>query len=199
MLARLGPPLMEARRVEEAERLVEEAVLINRELGQRDELAMSLHTLSGPAEKRGDLRTAIELLEESAALAREIGHSWQLAWDLHDLAELALRREDTGVCLVARMRGPGAVQQDRGRSRALVCLGILTMAAAKRGYPRQAGALWGAAERLDHELGATLWSKEDLLFAEMLAEGGSDFEQGRAEAASLTLEEAVEYALAAID
>jgi tetratricopeptide (TPR) repeat protein len=53
MLARLGPPLMQLGRIEEAERAVEESVAINRELRQTRELALALSVSPAPPSSAG--------------------------------------------------------------------------------------------------------------------------------------------------
>jgi predicted ATPase len=199
MLTRLGPPLLEAGRVEEAERLVKEAVSINRELGRRDELALSLSILGGAAYDRGDFEKANELLEESAALAREISDSWQLVWDLHNLADLALRRDDPARASSLGCQALSLACEIGDDLAALICLGILSVAAAKRGKSGLAGALWGAAERLDHKLGETLWRRGRAEWEELLGERGPSFERGVAKGRTLSLEEGVALALGELD
>jgi predicted ATPase/class 3 adenylate cyclase len=196
MLTRIGPSLITIGRHEEAERVVEEAVAIDRELGHRDELALSLHILASIALERGDMQEASELYEESAALAREIGDSWQLAWDLHNLAEVALRQDDAQRASLRACEALALAREIGDDLVALICLGILSIAVAECGDVRRAGALWGAAERLDQELGETMWRKERPRLEEMLGERGPRFEQGVEEGRRLTLEEAVGIARA---
>ena len=195
MLARLGPPLIEAGRVDEAERLVEEAVSMNRELGQPRELAMALHILAAAAKARGDLAKESALMQESAAIARQIGDSWQLAWNLHNMAESALRQDDPDLAWSLATEAL-ALSRELGDDLAvLICLSRLASAANRRGDARRAGALWGAVERIDHELGATLWRTERSDEEELLGERGAEFELGAEEGRSLSLEEALALVL----
>jgi predicted ATPase/class 3 adenylate cyclase len=195
VLARLGPPLLATGRVEEAEPLVEEALGINRELGQREELPLSLQILGLCAVERGDPQKGRELLEESAALARELGNTLLVSWDLFNLAFVALEQDDSSRALSLGCEGltlAHAIGDDLG---ALISLGALSVAASKCASPRRAGALWGAAERLDEELGNTIWRRAHAEVESMLGERGPDFELGVEEGHRLSLDEAVALAL----
>jgi tetratricopeptide (TPR) repeat protein len=197
ILARLGPPLTESGRVDEAERLLEEAVRINRELGETNELALSLSLLGGAVFMRGDLQRADELIRESAGLTRETGDLWQLAWDLHNLADLALRRDDPDAAWSTGCEALATAREIGDDLAVLISLGVLAIAAKKRGHARQAGLLWGSAERLDHELGENLWREPESAAEreELLAERDREFELGVEEGRALPLDRAVALAL----
>ena len=191
MLARLGPPLFVAGRIDEGGQLVAQAVALNRELGNTSGLIESLHILAGAARERGDLEKARELFEESTALARETGDSVWVGWNLFNLADVALRRSEPArawslsreALSEARAHGDGQV--------ALNCLAILSVAAAMSRAPWQAGVLWGAMERLDAEVGRSLWRLDRARYEELLGERSGDFERGTDRGLALTLDEAL--------
>jgi predicted ATPase/class 3 adenylate cyclase len=195
MLTRLAPPLIEGGHVEEGERLVEEAVSMNRELGQKGELALSLSILGAAAHERRELQKANELLEESAALAQQVGDYWQVAWNLHMLADVALQRDDLGRALSLSRDGLIRAQEIGDDLAVLICLGILAIVAKRSGEERRAGVLWGVAERLDEEIGETLWRATRRQGDEMLGERGADFELGVEEGRRLPLGEVLALAL----
>ncbi len=195
MLARLAPPLLEGGRAEEGERVVEEAVSINRELGQTAELALSLSILGAAAHERRDLRRATALLEEAAALAEEVGDSWQVAWNLHNLSDVALQEGDVARASSLSCNGLTRARDIGDSVAVLICLSQLAIVAKRRGQVRRAGALWGAAERLDEELGETLWRATRPQAEETLGDRVPDFELGVEEGRRLELEDAISLAL----
>jgi predicted ATPase len=196
MLNRLGPPLAAAGRHGESERSVREAMAIHRELGNHAELALSLHILGGAAAERGDWSGARALLEESVDVCRDVGERWQLAWDLHNLAELALRRDDVARASSLGCEALAAAWEIRDDVAVLISLGILSATAAKRGDAHRAGALWGAAEQLDDDLGGTIWRTSRSEFEDMIGGRTPDFEVAVDDGRRLALNDAVAFALA---
>jgi len=195
LLTRLAPPLIVAGRREEAEALAAEAVAIQRDLGNTSELPLSLHILGSVALERGDWATAADLLEESLGLAREAGDAWMVAGDSYQLAEAALQRGDPQSAWSAAREGLAVSHGLGDQLTALICLGFLAAAAAQGGERRLAGLLWGAAERLDEDLGESMWRRERRQVEERLTQRGADFEQGVEEGRELGLDEAVALAL----
>ena len=191
MLARLGPPLYVAGRVEEGAAHVAEAVSINRELKYTFGLVESLHILSGAARERGELERAEELLEESLGFARELDDSLWICWNLFNLADVALRRGDPSRAWSLAHEALSAARINADEMATLNCLGILAVAAVKRGKTRQAGLLWGTAERLDHELGETVWSNDRDFVEQQLGRRSRAFEQAAAEGRALTPDEVI--------
>ena len=64
----------------------------------------------------------------------------------------------------------------------------------------RAGRLWGAIEAQEARGSLGIWEQQrDELVAPVLAVSGAEFERGRVAGSRLTLDEAVEYALASID
>lgn len=196
MLNGLGPTLMAVGRYEEADQVVEEALAINRELGQKDELALSLHLLAASAFDRGDLQKAGPLYEESVALAREVGDTWMLVAGLVNLAEIAIRKENLAAAEALGREALELAHEIDDRIWMLVCLVVRSTAVARGGDLARAGVLWGAAERLDRELGENMWRRHRAEYEELLGERPPAFDRGVENGRSLSLGEAVEYALA---
>ena len=197
MLRGLGPPLMRLGRMEEAERVVRDAVAINRELDDKEELALGLEILGSAMASRGQLGEARELYEEAVALARATGDHWSLAYTLQNLAELTLAEGDPDQAWSLGCEAILEAQRVGDQFLGLFCLGILSVAAARREDERRAGALWGAAERLSQELGESAWDSTEgrALYEEMLGQRGATFERAVPAGRRLTLAEAVQCAV----
>jgi predicted ATPase/DNA-binding SARP family transcriptional activator/DNA-binding CsgD family transcriptional regulator len=77
---------------EEAESLFQEAVVLQRELGQKENIAAALRVLGLVRMNRGDHERARALLKESLALSKELGHKLYAAAALNAAASVAVSR-----------------------------------------------------------------------------------------------------------
>jgi tetratricopeptide (TPR) repeat protein len=73
-----------------ARTLHEESLQIQRGLGARQSIAMTLSNLGVVAFEQGDYAAARTLQEESLAIRRELGERWGIARSLEELAHVAL-------------------------------------------------------------------------------------------------------------
>jgi predicted ATPase/class 3 adenylate cyclase len=192
MLARLGPPHYVAGRAEEGARYVEEAVAINRDLGYGFGLVESLHILSGAYRERGDLAGSQELIEESLRIAREIGDDVWIANDLALLAYVLRLRGDLERAWELERDALAGFQQRNDPLHVLGSVAELAVIAALRDDPPRAALLWGAVERLDEELGPSLFATER---DELAVQLGDVDEALVAEGRSLPLEQVLERTL----
>lgn len=180
-----------------ARALVDESLALFRELGDRKGTLYPLSRMAFDEWQRGDRELGIALTEETVALAREAGDSWweagQLAsladmlWELGELARAAaLARE----CLsLARELGSAF--------RMIYAFAVLAVLAAADGDPGRAGRLWGAAETLEESGQAVFRPGHRNRYADaVFAASGAELEAGLAESRAMTLDEAVELALA---
>jgi DNA-binding CsgD family transcriptional regulator len=76
--------------LEQAERDLEEALALFREMGHVPGIARAVHALSGHACKQGDYARAAPLAHETIRLRLELGQIWSLASSFADLADVAL-------------------------------------------------------------------------------------------------------------
>jgi predicted ATPase/class 3 adenylate cyclase len=138
----------------------EESLGIARELGNSNGVARSLGNLGMIAHRRHDLEEARRLFEQSLLLMRELGDREGTALILHGLGDVA---REAGDYSTARHRfGEGlAILRELGhRMRIAYSLqGLADALHRDGGEPSSAIMLWGAAERLQQELG--LQSLED--------------------------------------
>lgn len=72
--------------------------------------------------------------------------------------------------------------------------------AVARGDVERAGRLWGAVEAEEARAPLSGWSRyRDEYASPVLARAGPELDRGRAQGRSLSLDEAVEYALSSVD
>ncbi len=79
---------------EKAERLIEEGLVISRELGNRDDVASGLNNLASVVYERGDYTKARELIEETLAIDRESGDPSKISFSLINLGTVARLQGD---------------------------------------------------------------------------------------------------------
>jgi len=75
---------------EAAARYQEDVLPLQREIGDRDGLAVSLHNFGRTQIKRGRVEHARELLDEAMEVGLELGYKEVIAYSLQGYAELAL-------------------------------------------------------------------------------------------------------------
>ena len=124
--------------------------------------------------------------EESLALSREIGDANFITWNLHNLAGLAIQQEDPQRAWPLVEEAFVRAQDSGDELALLVCLAILAQAASLLEQPAAAGVLWGAATRLDQELGDTLWRHGREQIEASLGEPTPEFDEGVARGRLLT-------------
>ena len=194
-LAGLGYSAMESGDLRRAARLLEEANVIRRRLGDMLGLARSLTMLGTVAARAGDRERSAALLEESIRLCADLGDEATLAAALNRRGDAASAAgEDEQACTdytdalsIARGLGPRAVVMSIGRVAAL---------AAKRGAPEVASRLRGAITALRERYGIPDAVAHDALREVDRRIGDTGFERARSEGERLSLDQAVDQALA---
>jgi len=113
------------------QRFHQEALNLQRQLGDRDGIADALFGLAQNAFSLGDLRAACDLHEQALAIRRALGDQWKVALSLgnlglvvQELDQLARARQLIEECLSVRR----AIGDRRGTGAALVLLGRLLQA-----------------------------------------------------------------------
>ncbi len=182
--------------------LFEKSLALSRDLGDKWLMSMSLAQLGGlVATAKPDHLQAAALLTDSLILSTEVGDKYRIAFALRGLGTVALRRGDLdeaaahygkGLAL-SREVNEGWVTQD--------CLVGLAGVACALGYCRRAAQLFGAAEALRDTLGlrrvaADERDREQRVSAARAALGNEAFSVAWAEGRAMTLEQAVEIAIA---
>jgi predicted ATPase/class 3 adenylate cyclase len=151
----------------------------------------------GSIEWRGEHpERALGLWEAGAARCEEIGFTWMQAIAVQAVANAA---DELGDSELARRRAPEALRLCRecdDRQLTVYSLALLARLAAKAGQAGRAGRLWGAIETEESRGPVGHWESErDSEFASSGDTQSPEFEEGRLSGRSLSLDEAVEYAL----
>jgi ATP/maltotriose-dependent transcriptional regulator MalT len=150
--------------------------------------------------REGNPDRALELWQEGAARCEEIGFTWMQAIAVQAIADIAY---EVGRTELARQRAPEALRLCRecdDRQLTVYALSLLARLAAEAGNVNRAGRLWGAIETEESRGPFGHWESErDREFASIADASSPEFEQGRSAGRSLTVDEAVEYALAETD
>src|SRR5829696_130377 len=185
---------------EKATELYEESMNLFREWGDKQGLAFCSLNLGLVAITQGDLVRAAKLTEEAVALFRELGSRGDVSVNLNNLGWIAFLRNDLGKA-VDLYKQSMALAWETGMYTVVLddLVGFACLAGAQ-GDAVRAAQLCGAAEAL-HE--ATGYPRDPISQAEMepyVASGRSQiheavWEKSWEEGRTMTLEEAVSYAL----
>jgi predicted ATPase/class 3 adenylate cyclase len=200
LLHRFGILAMQRQELERARELVEESHAIHERNADAWGLTQTVGTLGAIERDAGDEVRAYALIADSADRAKAVGVLWWHAGMLIELAALSLeagRLEDAEVKARESLELANGMHDYGGR---VFGVGVLACVAAERGDTERAGRLWGAIE--DDHVGAPLggWIRHrascqahiDSIDAPQLA---APLAAGR----SMSLDDAVELALASID
>ena len=159
-------------------------------------LLKTIGTLGALARDAGDAPRAFELIAKSASLARETAVPWWESGMLAEMAQLALDggRIDEGENYAREALAVANGIRDRaGR---VFGVGLFARIAVERRQFKRAGRLWRAIER--ENVGAPLggWRRHRPRCEERIREAADpEFERGLAEGQSMTLDDAVAFAL----
>jgi predicted ATPase len=195
LLARLA---VEAGRLGDADRaraLTDESLVLHRRVGSPAGEATALGTLSNLERQEGHLEEALELARRSAAAAASIGWTWWQGHYLYQAGECALDlgRLDEGELLA---REAVRLSESIGDRQIVVyALAVLARASSMRGRPEEAGVLWGAVEAEEERALVGQWEDERKAYAAHVDFEPPEFGRGRLRGRSLSLADAVEYAL----
>ncbi len=175
----------------------EESLTMKRELGDRRGIAISLNNLGNLAYDQGDYPAAWALYEESLAISRELGNRWGIAMSLNNLGNLAYDQGDYPAARTLYDESLAIKRELGDRPGVAESLeGLASFAALAD--PSRAARMWGAAEKLREDLGASLPPNERLRYERHVGAAPTDdaaFQLAWLEGRAMTLELAIEYAL----
>ncbi len=185
-----------------ARALHEEGLAIRRELGDRSGIASALNNLGNVAVNQGDYPGAMALYEESLAICRELGNQFGIAASLENLGNVALDQGDYSAAR-ALLEECLAIRRELGdRSGIPSSLEGLAAVVASLRDSLRAARIWGATERSRAEIGKPLTPSERsrydrwVVAARSASGDGTAFDSARQEGRSLTLDQAIDLALA---
>jgi tetratricopeptide (TPR) repeat protein len=167
------------------------------ELGDKFSVAYILVGLGELTRFLGDYERAEKFYEQNLEIFRELGGRFTLAWPLLGLAWVALHRADYHKAKALFEESLKLSTEDSNKSLITLCLAGLASVLGLTSKPQQAARLFGAVKFLlesigrpadrkdfDHYLAAARAQLDEIAFAEAWAEGRS-----------MTLEQALDYAL----
>jgi non-specific serine/threonine protein kinase len=199
-LSSLGVVAFDAGDLASARRFDEECLAIYRGTGDKSGVARSLKNLGVVARAGGDLGTARALFQESLAIRREIGDEYGIVMTLHDLGLAALAGCDLGAARPFLMEGLRRSREAAYMPRTVVILGSIGRLLAAEGEICRAVRVLGAGQALRESLSLRLSEDrerhDDVLKAARSALGEAAFAEASEAGAALTLDEAVDLALA---
>jgi predicted ATPase/class 3 adenylate cyclase len=187
--------------LEKAKNLVAESLQYSRETGDKIEISSALLHSGEVARSRGDYDAARLFYEESLTIIREVGSKSALAAVLHNLAAVELVQGDN-------RRGEAFLKESFDISQKLkyqggIAVGFMGFAglAFAKGQQDRAARLLGATDVLLSTLGLSLDHPDQVQYdgyvdAARTALGDTAFAATWAEGRAMTLEQAIEYALA---
>ena len=157
---------------------------------------IALAVLAHVAFARGDAHEGTRLAHEAAAAAEAAGFAWWRGVTLLGAAEEQLRLGELGAAQQDFLDAVTTLKAVRDLVNLPIALTAGAALAARLGDPVRAGTLWGAAEA-DGERAPRRSTADSLTFYEPYLEPvrGDAFEKARAKGRTLSLEEAVDYAL----
>ena len=200
ILNRLGVQVWFLGDAERGRSLIEESLARHRALRFGVGEAVALGGLGRVEYSEGNVERGLELLEQSAELCRVAGFTFYEAQFLDLLASYAFElgrldealRHSCAALMLSRRTGE--------RRLTVFSLARIAGIAARHNDSKRAGRLWAAIEAEEARGPLGTWEQQrDELAAPVLAVSGAEFERGRVAGRRLTLDEAVEYALASLD
>jgi tetratricopeptide (TPR) repeat protein len=202
-----------------ARSLQEESLALNREIGDKRGIALSLNGLGIVAQMQGDYPTARSLYEESLSVSRELGDKQGIALTLGNIGNLEYSMGEYSTALTHYKESLLAFREIGDKHNIAWCLGGVGGARAQIGQTRQTGQkrqrgdvekdveevergarLLGAAEALLKEIGSVLEPEDRIPYDGGVSSarsvlGEERFERLRQEGQAMSMEQAIEYAL----
>jgi predicted ATPase/TolA-binding protein len=183
-----------------ARALYEESLAIYKELGIKWAFATTLSWLGNLAVEEGDYSEARALFEESLARCKELGDKTMVAYSLKSIGAVALEEVDYAEARALFEESLAIATAIGDRKGIVACLAGLGSVAARVGQLERGAMLIGAVEGLLEDMGVVMW-REDRVPYERYEQrvrdqsGEEEFERARQEGRSMSMEEAVDYAL----
>ena len=197
MLLRLGMSAFYRGDQERARDLGEKSLALSREVGYGAAESQALGLLGELEYTRGQVEAGAALIEQSADLAGEVGFPWWRSRMLRKLADCQLELGRPDRAEVAVREALQLMAQIGDRQMIVFTLARLARIASESGRAEEAGLVWGAIEAEEERAPMGAWAKERArLAAPVLALSGPEFERGLREGQLLSLDEAIDHALA---
>jgi predicted ATPase/ribosome-binding protein aMBF1 (putative translation factor) len=181
--------------------LLSESMAISEQHGYLGTLAWSINHLGHAAMLQGDDARAIALHEQSLPLMLEIGQLMGPAHAHESLAAIAFKRGDAAGATSHLIESLSYFRRLGDRMGIAWCLAGFAGVAALNEDPERAALLWGAGEELRQKIGcriapASRMNREQIVARLHEQLGEARFEAEQMKGRKMTLEQAIDYALA---
>lgn len=185
-----------------ARALFDESMALFQEIGDKRGLSLSLNNLGIVAHEQGDYAAALALYDRSLALHREMGDRQGTAMSLINLGNLAIEQGDPIAARAAYWATLRLLQELGDKAGLVFSLSGLAAVAARLADAPRAARLAAAAETLRSRVGMPWEATEGRIYERAVATaraclGEDGFNAAWSEGAHMTLDAAVDYALAA--
>lgn len=201
-LNNLGLVALERGEYKQARALFEESLSLRRALGNTQGTGTSLNNLGLVALREGDHERARSLFEESLGLHEGLGDLLNVALVLGNLGRVAASQEEHERSKTLWRQSLKLYWSIRSKVGIAECLEGLSAVAATQADEGRAFCLWGAAEVLREAMGGHVETaergrlEEHVLASTSSMLGEELLQAARSEGRRMTLQQAVEYALA---
>ena len=182
-----------------ARSLVAESLEIHKRLGIRADEAQSLTLMAALAKVDGDPSQALALYKQGAERARESGFLWWLQNTLLNIVELTMEIGDIDDARAPLRECLELSRKTLARQDSVYALAVLAVLEATKRDPYHAGLFWGAVEADEQRGPIGQWETSgdrDTCSAAVFALDGDDLQRGLAEGRVLSLDEALDKAIA---
>jgi tetratricopeptide (TPR) repeat protein len=187
-----------------ARAFLEQSLPIYRTLGNQWGIAQTLDHLGDIARCEGDYERAAALYQESLTLFQAQGIQIEIAAILHNLGYVALARGDQQRACAHFAESLALHREQGNRPGVLESLAGFGALLAVQGQPTRAAILFGAIAARRAALSAPMWPAERVEYERHIASvrtalGEGALQAALAEGRSMTLEDAIAYALQSAD
>lgn len=185
-----------------ARALHEQALTLFRELDNGQGMSIALYGLGAAMEEQGDYAAARSLFEQALSIVTQLDDKLNVAMDLNSLGIVALRQGDYCQALAFFTDSLTLARQLGFKQLIPHCLAGLAGVIGAQGQLERAARLCGAIEAQCEAIGVPLQPRQRPTFESDVVAlrtqlGEAAFSAAWIEGAAVTLEQAVEYALAA--
>jgi predicted ATPase len=185
---------------EQARSLVEEGLRLRMDMENKFMLAIAQASLADIARCQGQYEEATSLSEESLTTFKDISDTAGIAWSLHNLALIAYYQDRVTEASSLLKEGLSLRKEQGNKQGMVLCMAALAQVTTASGQHGRAARLFGAADaqfdartaRLspaDHKI----YERDKVAASSSL---GANFDASYSEGAQMSLDEAVDLALA---
>jgi predicted ATPase/class 3 adenylate cyclase len=183
----------------DAARLLEESKAIAHEIGDREGIAQADGSLGWLYMLTGDYDRSIAAEEAGIEAFRDLGNRFQVIDALATLGQAYRLRGDYGLARARYLETLSMLQESGSLPMISRTLFMLSSLEAAQSRHERATRLWGAAARLQEELGGAAWPETTMKIGDPVdsaraAIGEDAVEKGLLEGRAMSVDEAIAYA-----